>query len=146
MPNLIRKETLTGKACCTRTTPISRILYLLILVDYSKRVFPFLVKSQDEWFEVWRNFVAQMEAEFGSTTTISRLVTDFGTYFDSNYDFFLPTKGDPTTICCSRSPMDGRHSWADPQDYWGDVPDDSDPLRAPKINVGILNTPCCRGY
>ena len=42
-----------------------------------------MIKSQDEWFEVWRNFVAQMEAEFGSTTTISWLVTDFGTVFRS---------------------------------------------------------------
>ena len=59
-------------------------LYLLIIVDdFSKRVFPFLVKSQDEWLEVWRSFVAQIEAELGSNTSISWLLTDFGTVFRS---------------------------------------------------------------
>jgi hypothetical protein len=50
-------------------------LYLLILVDdYSKRIFAYLVKSQDEWLEVWKSFVARIEAELGSSTAVSWLV------------------------------------------------------------------------
>ena len=59
-------------------------LYLLILVDdYSKRIFPHLVKSTEEWFETWRSFVARIEAELGTSTAISWLLTDYGTTFRS---------------------------------------------------------------
>ena len=44
-------------------------LYLLTITDdYSKRIFPYLVKSQTEWFEIWRNFVARVEADLGMPT------------------------------------------------------------------------------
>ena len=40
----------------------------MLVDDYSKRIFPHLVKSTEEWFETWRSFVARIEAELGTST------------------------------------------------------------------------------
>jgi hypothetical protein len=66
------------------STPLGHNYLLVIIDDYSKKIFAFLVKSQDEWCELWKSFVARIEAELGKQTAISWLLTDYGTVFRSH--------------------------------------------------------------
>ena len=51
-------------------TPQGHVFLLVIIDDFSKRIFGF----QEEWLLVWRSFVARIEAELGTSTAISWLL------------------------------------------------------------------------
>jgi len=75
-------------------TPQGALYLLTIVDDFSRRIFPFLVKSQSEWFEIWRNFVARVEAELGHCNCISWILSDNGqVYKASNMTEFCTQKG-----------------------------------------------------
>jgi len=65
-------------------TPQGQLYLLIIVDDFTKRVFGYLLKSQEEWLLVWESFVARIEAELGSKTVVSWLLTDNGSVFRSN--------------------------------------------------------------
>src|SRR5262249_41478048 len=70
-------------------------VYLLILVDdYSRRIFGRLVKTQMEWYVIFRNFVLMLEAELGRQNCISWLLTDNGgVYCSQEMETFYASKG-----------------------------------------------------
>ena len=64
-------------------TPSGESYLLTITDDYSKRIFAYLVKSQTEWFDIWKNFVTRIEAELGRPNCIAWLLTDNGMVYKS---------------------------------------------------------------
>jgi len=48
------------------------------------RLFAYLVKSQTEWFDIWKSFVTRIEAELGRPNCIAWLLTDNGLVFNHN--------------------------------------------------------------
>ena len=64
-------------------TPQGFLFYLGIVDDKSRRLFPFLCKSVENWFDIWTNFVARIEAELGRANCISWILTDNGSIFKS---------------------------------------------------------------
>jgi len=44
--------------------------------DYTRRIFPFLVANLSEFFEVFKNHVARMEAELGREKVVAQLLAD----------------------------------------------------------------------
>src|SRR6185437_1462048 len=59
-------------------TPSGCVYLLIIVDDFSRRIFGFLLKSQTEWYEVFPKFVLRIEAELGKQNCISWLLTDNG--------------------------------------------------------------------
>ena len=41
-------------------TPQGHLYLLTIIDDFSRRIFPFLAKSQSEWFDIWTAFVVRV--------------------------------------------------------------------------------------
>jgi transposase InsO family protein len=70
-------------------------LYLLTLIDdCSRRIFAFLTKTQTEWMDVWRKFVARVEAELGRPNCISWILSDNGSVYNSGeMKAFCASKG-----------------------------------------------------
>jgi transposase InsO family protein len=65
-------------------TPSGHVYFLSIIDDHSRRIFPFLCKSQDEWYDIWIRFVARIEAEIGRPNCISWLLSDNGSVYNSH--------------------------------------------------------------
>jgi hypothetical protein len=65
------------------TTPQGAEYLLTIIDDFSRRVFGFLVKSQTEWFDIWKKFVVRSEAEIGRPNCIAWLLSDNGSVYTS---------------------------------------------------------------
>ena len=65
-------------------TPFGHLYLLLIVDDFSRRIFAFLVKSQSEWLDLWVKFVTRIEAEFGKVNCIAWLVSDNGMVYKSS--------------------------------------------------------------
>jgi hypothetical protein len=65
-------------------TPSGHVYLLTIIDDFSRRIFPFLVKSQSEWLGLWIKFVTRVEAEFGKSNCVSWLMSDNGAVYKSH--------------------------------------------------------------
>jgi hypothetical protein len=75
-------------------TPFGHVYLLTIIDDFSRRIFPFLVKSQTEWYDIWPKFVTRVEAEFGKANCISWLLSDNGgVYISHAMKSFCEQKG-----------------------------------------------------
>jgi hypothetical protein len=75
-------------------TPFGHIYLLVIIDDFSRRIFAFLVKSQGEWFDIWVKFVTRVEAELGRTNCIAWLLSDNGGVYKSGVmNAFCASKG-----------------------------------------------------
>jgi hypothetical protein len=64
-------------------TPSGHLYFCSIVDDFSRRVFPFLIKTQDEWIAIWKKFVAMVEAELGKPNCIAWIYTDNGSVYTS---------------------------------------------------------------
>jgi transposase InsO family protein len=59
--------------------------YLLIIVDdYSRRLFGWWMRSASQVFDIIKDFVARLEAEFGRTAVVAQLKSDSATYFEAS--------------------------------------------------------------
>jgi hypothetical protein len=75
-------------------TPHGHLYLLTIIDDYSRRIFPFLAKSQSEWFDIWSAFVVRIEAEIGRPNCIAWLLSDNGAVYKSGQmNTFCTNKG-----------------------------------------------------
>ena len=64
-------------------TPGGHLFLLVLIDDFSRRIFGFLVKSQNEWFDIWTRFVTRIEAEIGRPNCIAWLLSDNGLVYKS---------------------------------------------------------------
>lgn len=75
-------------------TARGEVFLLTIIDDYSRRVFGFLARSQSEWFALWTQFVARIEAETGKQGCIAWLLSDNGAVYKSkDMQAFCAKKG-----------------------------------------------------
>ena len=59
-------------------TPSGCVYFLSLIDDYSRRVFGFLCKSQDEWLDIWRRFVAWVAVKIGRPGCMAWILLDNG--------------------------------------------------------------------
>ena len=79
-----------------RTSTRSGKRYVLILVDdYSRRCFVFLLKTTAEFFALFKDFVARLEADFGKDKVVAQLRADGVGYYleNSSLRAFCKSKG-----------------------------------------------------
>jgi hypothetical protein len=72
-------------------TRSGRKYMLLVVDDYSRRCFVFLLRLLSEFFPEFKCLVTRLEAEFGSNRVVAQTLTDGGSYFKSQQvrDFCL---------------------------------------------------------
>lgn len=70
-------------------------MYLLLIVDdYSRRLFGFLCRSQTEWYSIFPKFVTRVEAELGKANCIAWLMSDNGgVYCAQHMEEYYASKG-----------------------------------------------------
>ena len=60
--------------------------YLAVLVDdYSRRVFLFLLKLLSDFFETFKAFNRRLQSEFGRDRVIAQILSDSASYFESSH-------------------------------------------------------------
>lgn len=64
-------------------TPQGQLYLLTIIDDLTRRIFPFLVKSQTEWYDIFVKFVVRIEAEMGKANCIAWILSDNGAVYTS---------------------------------------------------------------
>ena len=78
----------------TVATPQGYLYLLTIIDDFTRRIFPFLVKSQTEWYDIFTKFVVRVEAEMGKANCIAWLLSDNGSVYTADQmKSFCATKG-----------------------------------------------------
>ena len=68
-----------------RITTSGGCRFLAVLVDdYSRRLFLFLMKTTSEFFGIFQNFNRRLQSEFGRDKVIAQLLSDSASYFESS--------------------------------------------------------------